>query len=170
MKYVINGKSVTREEWEASKVPGRLQEMLDAQQPPGVMGTDTQFLRNVSEQFADNPALGDYYAKVARAHGQDPKGKKYLSSLAAFPGDPRAFVDGMGDVRKVCEERGWDCQGDVKVKGERSEVGPYRVADDLVADRAMDLLESGAVSGVGDALETAREQLSPKPRPSVKDL
>lgn len=169
MRYIVNGKEVTQEEWSKGSEE-RFTAMIEAAQPPGIIGTDTQFLRNVSEQFAENQPLGDYYGKIARAHGQDPKGKKYLSSLARFPGDPEAFVDGLGDVKRVCEKRGWDCDGDVKVKGVRQEVGKYRVADDIVQERALDLVEFGAARPGEEALEMARDQLSPKAAPSVKDL
>lgn len=142
-------------------VEHKLAEMLACQQPPQSK-TDREFLLGIGEQFADNQALGDYYGRVAREHGQNPKGKKYLSSLAAFPGDPEAWVDGRDDVRRVCEKRGWDCDGDVKVKGVRPDTsGPYRVADDIVQARAADLLESGQFSDAGEAAHVAREQLSP---------
>lgn len=94
-----------------------LAEMFALAQPPQSR-TDREFLRGHcnGSQFAGNPAMGDYYKAVAEAEGQDTKGKVYLSGLADYPGDPRAWVDGRGDVQKVCEERGWGCAGAVNLK------------------------------------------------------
>lgn len=87
--------------------------------------TDREFLRGTENgrQFQGNPELGDEYRRVAESLGQNTKGKKYLSSLAEFPGDPKAWVDSRSDVQKVCEERGWGCTGKVNVK-HRTDVPP----------------------------------------------
>lgn len=145
-------------------------EMLALQSPP-MSNTDREFLEGSGEQFAKTPHMGDYYKSVAERHGKNVKGMKYISGLARFPGDPDAFVTGRGDVQRVCEARGWDCDGSVKVKGRKPEpIGPYRVADDIVADRAMDLMDAGLAKNAEEATHKAREQLSPKPRPTLKDL
>lgn len=174
MKYIVNGKEVSQEEWSAG-CEGRLQEMLAAQQPPQSK-TDREFLYGLHEQFAENPQLGNMYKRIAESYGQNVTGKKYLSSLAAFPGDPRAWVDGRGDVARVCEDRGWNCEGDVKVKGRPEDAsGPYRVANDIVQNRAEDLLDAAVERGeritIDEALNAAREQLSPDltPRPIKVD-
>ncbi len=143
----------------------QLAEMLALGRPPGC-NTDREFLRGHANgsQFSGRPELGDAYASVARAGGVDPKGKVYLSGLAAFPGDPRAWVSGRGEVKSLCEERGWNCDGLVKVKSPREvpDPGPYKVADDLVAARATELMDrTGGEMRPGDADERAREQLSP---------
>lgn len=145
-------------------------EMLALQSPP-MSNTDREFLEGTGEQFSKTPGMGDFYKRVAERHGQNTKGKTYISGLARFPGDPEAWVTGRGDVKRVCEQRGWDCDGSVKVKGVKPDTsGPYRVADDLVADRASDLLAAGAARDAEEAGHKAREQLSPKPRPTLKDL
>jgi hypothetical protein len=140
--------------------------LLFALGSPPMSSTDREFLegRENGRQFEKTPGLGDYYAGVARARGVDPKGKVYLSGLAAYPGDPRAWVSGRGDAQRVCEDRGWSCRGSVNVKGRRAPPpeGKYRVADDIVADGAARLREeAGGALAREDSLEQARTQVSP---------
>jgi hypothetical protein len=95
-----------------------LAEMLALQQPPGSK-TDREFLTasENNRQFQDCPHIGNLYRRQAAAAGVSIQGKKYLSALARYPGDPEAWVTDRADVRRICEARGWDCQGDVRVKG-----------------------------------------------------
>ena len=112
-----------------------LAEMLALQAVPHLV-TDSAFLAGHANgsQFEKTPYLGDAYRRRALASGQDVKGKVYLSGLAEYPGDPRAWVSGRGDVQKLCEERGWGCRGSVNVKRDASaEPGPaVDVADDIL--------------------------------------
>lgn len=92
-------------------------------------------------QFADNPALGDYYAREARAKGINISGATYLSGMARYPGDPEAFIRDRGDIRRICEERGWSCDGAVKVGSRQYDDAPAAgpgVADDLIASEMAD--------------------------------
>jgi hypothetical protein len=118
----------------------RLAEMFAFAQPP-MSNTDREFMegRCNGNQFESAPDQGDYYASVAKQHGVNVKGKVYLSGLAAFPGDPRAWVDGRGDAQRLLEERGWASDGAVKVKAAAAEGPPERVtvADDLLDGAVM---------------------------------
>jgi len=140
-------------------------EMLALQSPP-MSNTDREFLEGQGgcyDQFQGNEFLGNYYGGMAKKAGVDTAGKVYLSGLAAFPGDPRAWVAGRGDAQRVCEDRGWSCDGSVKVRGEiqpRAE-GKYQVADDLVAERAERLVAKGEASPGMEALEKARTKATP---------
>ena len=92
----------------------------------------------------------------------DVKGKVYLSGLAAFSGDPRAWVSGRGDVQKVCEERGWDCEGSVNVKAFRpQEPRQVAVAPDLVAEHVERELEANPGTGVEEATERVKDRITP---------
>lgn len=106
-----------------------LADMLSSATPPGCV-TDSTFLAGhcCGNQFEKTPEVGDRLREIAESQGQMTKGKVYLGSLARYPGDPKAWVDGRGDVKRVCEERGWGCEGDVKVAPK--EVGrlPHRKA------------------------------------------
>lgn len=171
MRYYKNGKEVSREEFhgDAAAAAQRLEAMFASRRAPQSR-TDREFLRGHcnGSQFEQHPGLGDHYEKIALASGVDPKGKVYLGSIAEFPGDPRAWVDGRGDVQKVIEERGWQCSGAVNVKA-REPLNPpeaVAVAPDIVAshvERELEALHPRERCGV-DTVELAEkvtEQLKP---------
>lgn len=143
VRYRINGVEVSQKEFDEHACESRLQEMLLAGRPP-LAQTDREFLMGHcnGNQFEKTPGVGDLYQKEARAAGVDPKGKIYLAGLAEYPGDPTAWVDGRGDVRKIVEERGWGCRGMVNVKPDngRPQEETIDVADDLVAERVQDAI------------------------------
>ena len=168
MRYRLNGRDVTEAEFrgDPAAAAARLAAMFAAGTPP-MSNTDREFLeaRENGRQFQDAPALGDFYAAAAARAGQSVTGKVYLSGLAAYPGDPRAWVADRGDVRRVLEERGWGARGAVnRPADERPPLDDaYRVADDLVAARAAALLAAaGGELAPEDAAEQARRQLSPE--------
>jgi hypothetical protein len=110
--------------------------LMFAEAQPPQSQTDREFMRGTENgrQFQGRPEVGNEYRRVAEGLGGQTKGKKYLSSLAAFPGDPRAWVDSRADVAKVCEERGWGCTGAVNVKHRTDEAppAPVPVGEDIV--------------------------------------
>ena len=124
--------------------PAKLAEMFALGATPYIQ-TDSVFLQGSENgrQFAGNDKVGDYYAAVARKHGQMVKGKKYISGIARFPGDPEAWVDGRGDVERVARQRGWGVEGAVKVSAEPSPPPPdIALSERIVAERAQRVLES----------------------------
>lgn len=127
MSYRINGQEVSAEAF--AHLPSKLEEMLATGQAPALL-TDAVFLQGHcnGSQFAKDKKAGNRYRKQALAAGVNPKGKVYLHGLAAFPGDPRAWVSGRGDVQRVCEERGYTCNGAVTVKPTPATEEPRRVA------------------------------------------
>ena len=167
---IVNGKAV----WdpplsfeEEARAEARCRRMLESGVPPAA-ATDREFLAGHcnGNQFEKTPRIGDLYRAEAEAAGVDPTGKVYLAGLAAYPGDPRAWVSGRGDAAKVVEERGWDCSGMVNVKAhEPKEPAPYRVADDLVEDRVQEVLAAAPEPAAADReeiTEQARESLTPE--------
>lgn len=114
---VVSTDPLAQARYEAMRATGqshRFAEMAALRVFPGVM-TDSVFLEGHcnGSQFAGQEKIGDHYRKIAEDAGQDVKGKVYISGLAQFPGDPRAWVDGRGDVKRLCEERNWSCDGAV---------------------------------------------------------
>jgi len=80
--------------------------------------TDTTFSRGFGhDPFGGhvNPLAKKRYLAEAKRARINTSGKRYMSGLAAYPGDPKAWVSSKSDVRKVCEERGWGCEGAVNV-------------------------------------------------------
>lgn len=121
------------------------------------------------DQFEDDPESGAYLRAVAERHGVATRGKWYISQLADYPGDPKAWVDGPDDIRRICEERGWGCTGLVNVQPREPESGPppYRVADDIVEEEFLAEAEENPAllelseSARREYLEGIRERISP---------
>jgi hypothetical protein len=115
----------------------RLAEMLASHRFPGTKGTDRAFFQGRPlgvGQFADVPLVARHHERIAEDAGVSTVGKAYLGTLARYPGDPEAWVSDLHDVRTKCEERGWGCDGAIKVEAREGEMtsGRYRVADDIV--------------------------------------
>lgn len=132
-------------------------EMCALQQPFGLSGTDGAFLEGHcrGSQFERNPDIGDAYAAEAKRQGVNIVGKVYKSGLARYPGDPRAWISDLSDVRRICEEDNLGCQGSYNrtpVRGihDPGPDKPYSVAPDLVAqhvaERASLLGDKGLAS------------------------
>lgn len=121
-----------------------LAEMFALQSPPQIAGTDSVFLQghDCGNQFEGQEYAGDFYKAEATKAGVNIKGKVYLGGLARYPGDPEAWVSGRGDVKRVCEERGWHCEGAVKVKGAEADGPPPHVplAEDIVDHHTANVL------------------------------
>jgi len=137
--------------------------------------TDVTFLAGRGgcyDQFQGQHEVGDYYRQTAESAGVSTTGKVYLSSLAAFPGDPEAWVSGRGDVARVLDARGWGAEGSVTrpVREVAPASSTYRVADDLVRARADDLQSGDPSLSREDALVRARSALSPHWRDTDRSL
>ena len=116
-------------------------EMCALQRPPNAIGTDSNFWRG-----GWNNNVPDEYRQQATAAGVSMTGKRYLGQLARFPGDPSAWVAGTGDIKAICESRGWGCDGAVKTKKSdladvQADPQPYKVADDLIDEKMERVVE-----------------------------
>lgn len=142
----------------------KLAEMLALGMPP-MSNTDREFLEGRAgcyDQFSGNEKLGNYYRKVAESRGQNTTGKLYLSGLAAYPGDPEAWVSGKGDVKRVLEKRGWGADGAVSVPVKhKAEVTGGGIASDIVEREVERRLESNPEARVEDVREQAVSDLAP---------
>lgn len=116
----------------------RLADMLASRSFPGTRGTDRAFLQGRptdGAQFEKIPLVGQHHLRMAKDAGVSVTGKVYNGTLARYPGDPEAWVDSLGDVKRICEARGWEAEGAITVQAPRyagEEPGPYAIADDLV--------------------------------------
>lgn len=143
VRYEVDGKEVSEAEYKRHIVPERLRDLLESGIAPHCV-TDSTFMRGHANgsEFEKTPHFGDHYKKVCEANGGSVKGKRYLSQLARYPGDPRAWVGGRGDVQKVCEQEGWACEGAVSVKKREllnpPEPGPALAAD-IVAEKVKEI-------------------------------
>lgn len=125
----------------------RLADMLASRTFPGTKGLDRNFMQGRKldgSQFEGVPLVGEHHLRMAREAGVSTTGKYYSGGLARYPGDPEAWVDSLHDVKKICETRGWECDGAIKVESPKycgTEPGRYRVADDIVDDHLSQVLE-----------------------------
>lgn len=145
-------------------VDHKLAEMLALRSPP-MSNTDREFWHGKcnGNQFEQTPWVGDAYRRQAEDCGVDPTGKVYISQLADYPGDPRAWVDGRGDVQRICEERGWGSTGSVNVKA-RNDLAPepdVAIADDIMQDLVEDKMEASP----GISAQEAKEAVTSKHKP-----
>lgn len=96
--------------------------MCALQQPPGVKGSDRAFMqgRYNNQQFNDMPEKQvKTILQMARKAGVSTSGRYYAAGLAdgRGPGDPAAWVDSVGDVKRVAEVRNLTVSGAVEHKG-----------------------------------------------------
>lgn len=124
----------------------KMAEMLALRTPPGQGFNDRLLMeghwgaKNLTDDFTRT-----IYHQIARAHGVNPDGMTYCSQLASFPGDPTAWVDTVGDVKRVAEMKGMKLEGAIEYTppgyndGVTDDLsGPYRVSDDIVNEHILD--------------------------------
>lgn len=111
-----------------------------------------------------NPATRELYLQRAREAGVTTEGRIYEPRLAAYPGDPEAWISNQDDLVRVAEARNYTVTGDVNVKGERMPKNPSPViADDLLEDLVETELEKKLgpdfVEAKGGVVERARDDV-----------
>jgi hypothetical protein len=100
----------------------RMAEMFALQKPPGVKGTDRTLMqgRYNNEQFNQMPPdHARNMITLAKRAGINPNGKWYCAGLAdkRGPADPMAWVDSVGEVKKVAAVRNLTIKGAVDHEG-----------------------------------------------------
>jgi hypothetical protein len=78
--------------------------MLALQSPPSDFKTDRTFMAGL-QPLADDPKRLIRYRKQAERAGVDTAGAVYMRQLATRPGDPKALVRGIDDIRRLAKER-----------------------------------------------------------------
>lgn len=128
----------------------RFAEMVATQRPPQCM-TDDVFFAGMRPWAAEmTPQQRAAVVRQSKARGFVPPPEAvYHSSLARFPNDPEAFVTkamGRGYIKKLCERRGWACEGAVNVKSRPPEKDLLAqencipMAEDLIRSKAKDMI------------------------------
>jgi hypothetical protein len=100
----------------------RWAEMCALQKPPGVRGTDRSFMygRMNNQQLDEMPRdHAQNIVTMAKRAGINVSGKFYAGGLAdgRGPADPRAWVSGSDDIKRVAIERNLSVSGAVEHKG-----------------------------------------------------
>lgn len=176
LSYFLDGKEVSENEFHdgesAAKRAARFaKEFSKGKAPYGI--SDCTFMRDSAngKQFAGQEHIGDAYRRTAETAGVSTTGKKYISGLAAFPGDPEAWVDGRGDATRLLEKRGWGSEGTVNVKPRQSAEEPKPgpdVAPDLVEKYATEIAmrdPNPHLVDMANLKEQVVERLKPKNKP-----
>jgi hypothetical protein len=128
----------------------RFAAMLALQQAPRIM-TDSVF-------FEGQKRLGDtfdeqYLKKITQAairNGYRPNPTDmYQPGLARFRGDPEAFVPasgGRGYIKRLCEKRGWACEGAVSAEHRQPDRDPMEscvpMAESLIRENAQRMVQA----------------------------
>ena len=176
-RYFVGDNEVTEEQYKLrtqARDELRLLDMLKSGRPPtGV--SDCTFMKDTANgrQFNDCQHMGNYYKHITEREGGNTNGKKYLSGLARYPGDPEAWVDSRGDVERILTKRGWGCEGSINIKPRESLTPPApgpEVADDLL-DKYTAQIASAQPSphlvDTDDLREQVKERLKPKRKREV---
>jgi hypothetical protein len=129
--FKINGKPVTRQEWDARRPNGRLKEICDSGRMPGLR-TDTLFFAGSH----NDPNVSEEGYNLARAAGVQTEGRKHFDSLGA-PEDPDTWHNSFAGVKRAAEKKNLSLfrADECVVKARQVEPepeGPYEVAEDLV--------------------------------------
>ena len=151
----------------------RFAEMCALQVAPGCR-TDSTVFRGAwhTDQFDldhHTRQYGEVARKVALANGVNPKGKKYMHTLAEKPFDPKAWVDSTHDAQKLVEERGWTASGAINVKRLYQDAAPREKYDvnPKVVDRELrkQVAENPAIAPTPKDRKKLREQIRTKMLP-----
>lgn len=109
-----------------------------------------------NNQFANCPALGNYFKSIAESQGVSVTGKYYVHGLGRYPGDPRAWCRGRGDALAIAKERNLNLSGMVEHRAH--EVAPtpdIPLAEDLWQEATEEILAENPDMRLGDAREKA---------------
>lgn len=106
-------------------------EMLATRSLPGLK-TDTNFMARRRRR----QRLPRAYYEMAKKAGVNTEGRWFCGDVAKYPGDPEAWVEGRGDIKRICEKNNWRAEGEVECNAKPLDVpdgdGKYYVADDIV--------------------------------------
>ena len=166
--YFIDGLETDEAEFFSTDT-GKLEGIFTScRAPHGI--SDCTFMRNTAngKQFEGQESIGDAYRDTAEAMGASTTGKKYLSGLAAFPGDPEAWVDSRGGVERLLEKRGWGAEGTINVKPRESANPPKPgpdVAEDLLDNYTNMIADADARPDLVDRADL-KEQVKERLRPA----
>jgi putative FmdB family regulatory protein len=159
-----------RDSLRCQKCEGRMQFVF----PAPNLSTDTTFVRNWGDGFADRESMQRNRTKAAaKAAGLNPVGHTYCPGLCApgTPKDPKAWVphdNARGYIKKRCEELNYSCE-EFGIESRQPETdpleGPYTVAPDIVnreVERIVETEHEGHIAPekLPDLVEATTERLS----------
>lgn len=179
MQYKLNGKVVTKAEWDARG--SRLQEILESRKFPGIQTEDTfkaGFGGKPGQWEPSDPVIAN--AGIAeikkRIPGWSPQGKVHIGGLGPM-NDHRAWVSEMSarsEARRYLEETGRSCDGMVKVQAREvaAPVDQERVRSARIEQVARERAAMNPGMKLDDARDAAARQLTPPKQetPDIRDV
>lgn len=150
MKYRINGRNVSKREWDAHHAKRQailgnlLEDMFESRCAPMMKNSDRAFLEGTG---GGTPTHGldeiclERTLERARKAGINPNGKVYMAQLGTAE-NPLAWVSGVDDVKKSCELQGHGCEA-LGIKPVTYDPTPdVPLADHVVEEFAVERLQS----------------------------
>lgn len=141
---------VRREGEERGRNADRWATMLCLNAPPGIQTTDSFWAgRQPWHQVFGEEYANNVKAKLRNKGINLKAGDEYMPELARFQGDPEAVVPyggGRSYIKKLCETRGWACEGAVNVSHREPEEDPLAnencpMAPDLIRRKGINMLK-----------------------------
>lgn len=163
---------VRREEPRRDRDGDKWATMLCLNAFPGVRTTDTFWAGRKSwvdvygEEYAN-----DVKKRLAKKGVNLKAGDEYMPELAEYRGDPKAVVPFGGarsHIKKVCEERGWACEGAVTTNHREPEYDPLAdencvpLAEDIIRTKARNMHRRNPEVFKGKTREEARQMVLDK--------
>lgn len=137
---------------------------------PGIKTDATHFAGKWHKDQFEGSQYGRVVRKIAERKGVSTVGKIYHHSLARYPGDPEAWVDSRGDIARICKERGWGCEGEVKVQREDFDAHPrekYELAPEVVERYVREgVREDPGIAGNKQKIEKLKDDIRTKMTPT----
>lgn len=91
--------------------PAYIQHLRSRPKMFNIVGSDDQKriarLAAMKEMAEGDPDKFDQYKRQAQAAGVDITGKSYSSGLAAYPGDPDAWIKDDNDIKALARQKGY---------------------------------------------------------------
>ena len=94
-------------------------------------GSDKAFCQHANARMENmTPYMRNLLCERAKKAGINTHGKYHVGGLGG-PDDPKAWVSNTSDIKRVCEERNYSCEGFVNVKGQHVPPKVRQLAPDL---------------------------------------
>lgn len=113
-------------------------EMCAHRRPPGTQHTDQSF-QKIGQSLGKMPEMIRrqrlmIYERMMGKGRKPPEGYLYMSQMARFPGDPRAWVADVGELKSRCKEDGSGIE-ELGIKAVEKAPRPKVVMDDDLVNR-----------------------------------
>ncbi len=134
--------------------------------------TDKQYFARQYRSLGDDlgEGMAEEVVAQARKHGYTPQpGDTYLPNIAAFEGDPDAFVspaDGRGKIRRVLEQRGARCTGGLEFEWPEPNSDP--LAPENIAPLPDDIIREGVREMIDENPDAAHDSPETLRRAAIK--